>query len=193
MNFKTIPTAEIIVGIRMLYQNVNSFIEEVNIMNNQTFRPHSYSFCQLAYEELAKIVLLFDMWLDRINNVDINYDSLNDKYFCHKEKTKELISFSINFYNIMKENNHNDLYDKLIAQENKYFLEPGKLTNKKDDALYVNIDNNRFYSPDDRVTKKDFDKLYLRLLLINIAFGNIIPKMGKNIDFIASERKKRID
>ena len=193
MSLKSIPTGRLINGIKKAFANDESFLDDANVLKNNKKWAHGYSFCQLAIEELSKITILFQLWIDRINGNEIKYKKLDNDFKNHIEKTKLSVETEKSFFLLYKEYSGARWVDDAIKKGDE-FIQNIKLSNNlKNESLYVTIQNNDFQSPDEIITKEIFDSIYGTALMRKMIFEKLLKGSEKYIYEIARLFNKEVE
>ncbi len=193
MSLESVPTEKLIVGIHKAFDNAKSFLNEAYILKEYEQWAHSYSLCQLAIEEFSKIAILIFLWINRINEVDIDYQKLDMDFTNHKEKTKLSTNISVFLFKMYKDETGNKEMDEEIIKGEE-IIKNLKLTNDlKNESLYVTIKDNDFQAPIDIITKNVCEDLYNTASLRKITFKIIIKLSQNNINKIAKLAKGNDD
>ena len=98
MNLENISTENIIDGMNKSLNNADSLLNEAVLLQSAKNFARAYALCQIAIEELAKIQILFEIWINRINGKPINNAQLNKIFKNHQTKTKLSIETEVAFF-----------------------------------------------------------------------------------------------
>lgn len=192
MSLELVPTEKLTVGIKKSFENAESFLNEVYVLKEYEAWSHAYTFCQFAIEELSKIHMLFQLWIDRINGNEIDYKSLDADFKDHKVKTKLSVEIEMSFFRLYKEQNGAEWVDDAI-NKGETFLQNLKHSNDlKNESLYVTVKNNDFQSPSDIITKEMFDSIYGTALLRKM-LSETLMRTEEGINQIAKLLKKEVE
>ncbi len=102
MSLENILTENLLNGMKKSFNNAEELLSEAEILKSNKKWTRAYTLCQFAVEELAKVILLFNLWIDRFNDVPINYKKLNDNFTSHTYKIKLSTEAEISFFNYSK-------------------------------------------------------------------------------------------
>ncbi|MBU0529549.1 AbiV family abortive infection protein [bacterium] len=190
MSLEAVPTEKLIKGIKNAFENAESFIKEINILKEYEAWPHAYTLCQFAIEELAKIPMLFQLWIDRINETSIDYNRLDSDFKNHTAKNRLSVETEMSFFKLYKINTGAEWVDSALTKSEE-LLNNLKYTNElKNESLYVTVNNNDFQSPSDVITEEMFDSIYSTTLLRKMTYKFFI-NTEKNINQIANMLKEK--
>jgi AbiV family abortive infection protein len=190
MGIENIRTENIINGMNKSFNNADSLLQEADILKSNKKFARAYTLCQLAIEELAKIPMLFNLWINRINDYSIDYEHLNSNFTDHPHKTKLSIEVEIAFFKLYKEHSGNDWVDNAIKNGEELLTKIKELNKLKNESLYVSIINDDFQSPHEKIDEEKFNSIYGTALLRKIMFKNLIAGSEKGIDEIAKAIKE---
>ena len=190
MSLKLVPIDKLISGIKKAFDNAKLFLDDALILKESEQWVHAYTFCQFAIEELSKISMLFQLWINRINENEIDYKKLDYDFINHIAKTKLSVESLMSIMNLYKEQTGAEWVNNVL-KEGEELLQNLKTSNKlKNESLYVTVKNNDFQSPTDIITKELFDSIYATALLMKIVFEGIITGSEKYIYEIAKLLKE---
>ncbi len=119
MKLENVPNENIITGMKKSLNNADSLLTEAFLLQSDKKFARAYTLCQIATEELAKIQMLFELWIDRVNGNTIDYKQLNKNFKHHSTKTKISIETEIAFFKLMKEQTGDEWIDKLINKRDR--------------------------------------------------------------------------
>lgn len=191
LSLASVHTNDILDGMKKSYFNADSLLQEAVILKSNNKFARAYTLCQLAMEELAKIPLLFSLWINRINKDPIDYTRLNTIFKDHPKKTKLSIEIEIEFLKLYKQySDENDL-DEGIKSDKKFLTNETELNKLKNESLYVSIKNSSFQSPSNIITEEMLNNIYDASFYKLIMFNNIITNSEFNIDRIAKLIKEK--
>lgn len=185
MSLELIPTDKLINGIKKAFANAESFLNDVYILKEYEQLTHAYTLCQFAIEELAKISILFQLWIDRINENEIDYNKFDSDFKNHIVKTKLSVETEISLLKLYKEETGAEWVDEVIKKGEELLLNLKFSNDLKNESLYVTVKNNDFQSPTDIITKDVFDSIYGTALLRKMMFENLMNKSEEYINEIA--------
>jgi len=185
MSIENVRTENIINGMKKSFNNADSLLQEADILKSNKKFARAYTLSQLAIEELAKIPMLFDLWIKRINEYDIDYEQFNNNFKHHPEKTKISIAWEIAFFKLYKEHSGEDWADNAIKKGEELITKIDELNKLKNESLYVSIKNEDFQSPNETIDEEKFNSIYGTALLRKMMFKNLIGVSENNIDEIA--------
>jgi len=191
MSIENVRTENIINGMKKSFNNANSLLEEAYILQSNKKWARAYTLCQLAMEELAKVIMLYGLWINRINDYNIEYGQLNNSFSRHPEKTKLSIVTEIAFLKLYKEHSGEDWVDNIIKEDEEQLAKVKELNNLKNDSLYVSINNYDFKSPYETIDEEKFNRIYAKAFLRKTMFKNLVDASEKKIDEIARLIKER--
>jgi AbiV family abortive infection protein len=193
MSLESISTDKLINGIKKAYENAESFLNDVYILKEYEGWAHAYTLCQFAIEELSKIPMLFQIWINRINENKIDYEKLDSDFRNHIVKTEISILFEMQFFRLYKEQTGAEWVDDAIKKGEEFLQNIKQSNDLKNEGLYVTVKNNDFQSPTDIITKEIFDSIYGKALLRKMMFENLMKGSEKYINEIAKLQKEEID
>ena len=185
MSLECVRTENIINGMKKSLNNADSLLHEAYLLQSNKVYVRAYTLCQLAIEELAKVPMLFYLWIDRINGNTIDYEQLNRNFKDHPEKTKISIESEIAFFKVYKERSGKDWVENLIKKGEELIPRVNELNNLKNESLYVTIKDDDFQAPDEVIDEEKFNNIYGTAVLRQIMFKNLVDGSEKGIDEIA--------
>lgn len=185
MPLENISNENIINGMKKSLNNADSLLSEAFLLQSNKKFARAYTLCQIAIEELAKIQMLFELWIDRINGNTINYKLLNDNFKDHPTKTKISIETEIAFFKLMKEQTGYEWIDKLISKGDELLTKVKELNNLKNESLYVSIKNDGFQSPEEIIDEGKYQSISASAFMRQQFFKNMIRVCVEHIEEIA--------
>jgi AbiV family abortive infection protein len=185
MSLENIAKDNILNGMKKSFSNAEELLNEAFLLRNNKNWARAYSLSQLAIEELAKIPLLFDLLIKRINGYSIDYKEMNRNFLKHHLKTKLSIETEIAFYKLYKIQHNAEWMDKIIRNAEEYINKIEKLNDYKNESLYVTIKGNNFQSPKEFINEEQFNNIYSTAMMRKMMFKNIVDNSEKNIEEIA--------
>jgi AbiV family abortive infection protein len=195
MSLENISTKNIRHGIKKSFDNASALLCEADILKRNKKYARGYTLCQIAIEELAKIPMLFGLWINRINGNKINYKRLNENFKDHPQKTKLSAQWEIIFLKTFKEQTGSTWPEEVIKKNEKIIAKIEELNVTKNESLYVSVVNNDFQLPEELIHEETFNNLYATALLRKNLFKSIMDVSEKYIVEIAHhlEDEKIID
>jgi AbiV family abortive infection protein len=185
MILENVPTEYLINGINKAYSNADSLLQEARILEINKKWPRAYVLCQLAIEELGKISLLFQLWIDRLNKKQVDYKKINSDYVSHLEKTRLSITLQSAFFNLYKEDTGDNSIDKHIQIAEYLLGKIPEMNDLKNNGLYTGINGNDFRSPNEIIDSQKFDFIFDYASKMKLFVGIFIEKIVGNIEHIA--------
>jgi AbiV family abortive infection protein len=191
LSLENISTVNILKGMKKSYNNACLLIEEAEILSAKNKWQRGYALCQLAIEEFAKLPILFNLWIDRINSSEIDYKELNDFFKNHIKKTKISIESEITFYKMYKEHSGEKWVDNAIKNGEELITKISESNELKNKSLYVSIKGNDFQSPDEIIDEEEFDSIYSKAILRQLMIKSLLIGAENNIAEIARLVKEK--
>lgn len=185
MSLEYVRTENIINGMKKSFSNADSLLHEAYLLQSNKKCVRAYTLCQLAIEELAKVPMLFHMWIDRINGNTINYEQLNRNFKYHPEKIKISIASEIAFFKLYKEHSGEDWVENLIKMGEESITKAKELNDLKKESLYVTVKDDDFQAPDEVIDEEKFNNICGTAALLQIMIKNLVDGSEKSIDGIA--------
>ena len=185
MSLENIAKDKIINGMKKSFNNAEELLNEAFLLKNNSNWARAYSLSQLAIEELAKIPLLFNLLIKRINGYEIDYKQMNRNFLNHSLKTKLSIETEINFYKLYKIENDAKWMDNVIKKAEEFIDKIDELNKYKNESLYVTLKGNDFQSPNEIINEEKFNSIYATAVMRKMMFKSIVDNSEKNIDEIA--------
>ena len=191
MGLENVSKDKIIQGIRKSFDNAVELLSEADILSEKNKWARAYTLCQLAIEELAKITLLFNLLIDKINGYPIDYSDCNTQFMDHALKTKLSIETEMFFFQLYKKETGQDWIDNVIKKGEEFISKIYELNDLKNESLYVSIIGNTFQSPNEIISKEAYDNIRATAILRKIMFDNFVKGAEKNIEEIARIIKEK--
>ncbi|MBV6419604.1 MAG: hypothetical protein DAHOPDDO_00827 [Ignavibacteriaceae bacterium] len=185
MSLENIPTENLLNGINKAFANADSLLSEARILEINEKWPRAYVLCQLALEELGKISLLFQLWIDKLNNKQIDYKKLNGDFLSHLEKTRLSILSELALLKMYKGDAGDESINKIIEMEEYTLGRVNDLNDLKKISLYVGIEGTDFFSPYEEIHSQKYYFIYDIALKRKDMFRILIEKLKENIVEIA--------
>lgn len=189
MGLENILTENILVGMKKAFNNATSLLDEAYLLKTNNRLARAYALCQLSIEELAKIQILFELWIDRINNNIIDYKALNKSFTNHIVKTKTYLETAIAKFRLFKAQYSDDWIDKLITIYEERLKIVKDLNDLKKESLYVSIINNNFQSPAEKIDEEKFASIFTLAYLDKEFFEKFIEICENHMYEIAQNLK----
>jgi len=145
-------------GLDLTYKNALRLYEEANGLFIFERYSRAYALSQLASEEIGKALIIYHAILDFYNGVTINKEYFESKQFRdHKTKIKKVILIQMQVFTYMSDKlEHGKEILKKLAEQ---YENAKKIDVKKNQSLYVGIENENFIFPDDVITKEMANEL----------------------------------
>ena len=185
MSLENIPTENLLNGINKAFANADSLLSEARILEISEKWPRAYVLCQLAIEELGKISLLFQLWIDMLNKKQIDYKKLNGDFLSHLEKTRLSILSELALIKMYKRDAGDESINKIIEMEEYILGRVNDLNDLKNISLYVGIEGTDFYSPYEKINSQKYYFIYDIALKRKDMFRILIEKLKEDIVEIA--------
>jgi len=137
--------------------------------------------------------MLFHLWIDRINENEIDYKKLDVDFKDHIEKTRISIQSEMALFQSYKEQTGEKWVDNALKKGEEYIQSIKETNSMKNESLYVTVKNNDFQSLEDIITKEVFDDIYGTALMRKMIFENLMNGYEKHIYEIAKLVKGKIN
>ncbi|MBS1686765.1 MAG: AbiV family abortive infection protein [Bacteroidetes bacterium] len=161
-------------GIELCVKNSNDLIEEAKIYK-LLMKPRGYALFQLSIEEIGKACLI----IEHIGKGHFEFQSekeFNEKFTSHKDKNE--ISLIVDLFLIAvltASGKDSALKEKILGFAKDDVVKwKSHLNLKKNQSLYVSLDNAKFVSPSENITKEMMDDISLKAEVRNRAFQELI-------------------
>jgi AbiV family abortive infection protein len=182
-SLKYLSRDEIQRGVFLTFDNAEDlFFEAVLLMENNVF-SRSYTFTQLATEEIGKSLLLCCILEMQKRRDEINWLEMDSMFFSHIKKSRGSIVLQFSFDFLFKQTGlqdgvsyFRDVYKRKIANVEK-------INDFKNDSLYVGITEGKFTSPRQVITEAKVHDLMQELLSRYVYLKMYITKAYKGIDY----------
>lgn len=150
---KNVTAEELVNGINISIENVQSLIEDAELLYQNRKSPRAFTLSQLANEEVGKISMLFSLYLKFISGEknEIDFKLVEKEFRDHKKKTFKATIADFMNSNKRRDRESND-FTKEIIEEMKRSKE--YYNNLKNNSLYVNYSGSEFTNPKDCITDK---------------------------------------
>lgn len=180
---------QLISGIKKTIENAKSLLDDASFLYKNRRYARAYTLFQLSIEEAGKCLILYNSILRLFQGEVINRKHLKKYgYFDHKSKTKESLKLELTALLLFKDRS-NDISKLLTNLVNEEKLIKNR-NNKKNESLYVSLDDREFMSPYDSITKKEVDDIAeIALIRVKVAetFSTESIKDIDKIKFLAKE------
>jgi AbiV family abortive infection protein len=145
-------------GLDLTYKNAFRLWEEANGLFIFERYSRAYTLFQFASEELGKALIIYQALLDLYSGANIDEAYFEQKKIKdHKTKIKKVILIQIQVFSFMAERleKGKEILDKLVKQYEK----TKELNDRRNQSIYVGIEDEKFVFPDDVVTKEMANEL----------------------------------
>ena len=193
MKLENIGKANLIDGMKKSYSNAEELLNEVYLLQTNQKWARAYALCQLSIEEMAKVPLLFDLLINKINGYPIDYKQMNRKFKDHSLKTILSIETEIAFFKLYKQQSGAEWVDGAIKKGEEFINNIEELNDFKNESLYVTIKGNKFQSPNVIIDEEKFQSVYGKALLRKIMFKKLVEGSENNIEEIARMIKENYE
>lgn len=160
-------------GFRLSIKNAEELFEEATLLKNAERFSRAYTLFQLSIEETGKGLILFSSISDYYQGVEITNLYLEEKgFFKHNPKTLKSIILEIILLSTI---------DGKISTLLKYeamvdFMKVEETDRYKNASLYVSIEDEKFKTPSDIITKEMVEKKKFKALMrIHAIKGFFLP------------------
>jgi AbiV family abortive infection protein len=152
---ESIEISELKIGMKFCLENASELINDAEILSEQKRYSRTHTLSQFALEEIGKAFMLYQLYnsIQSDKRKEFDFKTFRKNFRNHKAKTLETTMIDLMMY---AENKTGDF--KTIALENFRDIQKvknGNYDKKKNDSLYVSIENNKFVKPSELFKEKE--------------------------------------
>ncbi len=184
MELEKVPNQNIINGMKKSFNNAEALLNEAFLLQSNKMYARAYTLCQFAIEELGKIQILFELWINRINGNLIDYEQLNKNFTDHKIKTKISIQTEIAFFKLMQKQTGYGWIDKIIKNREGLLSNISEINNLKNESLYVSLKEDDFQAPEEVIDEEKYSDIYANASMRKEFSKNFVRVIEQHIDEI---------